>query len=147
MEIATSLRSLGHFFRENGISKPQTVCWGWSLFHGFYSGHVTSWFQTNSWHLNLVGGGFLLNFCIASLFPFFHTKILVVKDTESDRIRMLHHYSIPIFYTCAQSLQSCPTLCDPMKWSPPGSSVHGILQARILEWIAIPFSDYIHTWY
>ena len=36
--------------------------------------------------------------------------------------------------------QLCPTLCDPMDCSPPGSSVHGILQARILEWIAIPFS-------
>ena len=36
--------------------------------------------------------------------------------------------------------QSCPTLCNPMDCSPPGSSVHGILQARILEWIAIPFS-------
>ena len=36
--------------------------------------------------------------------------------------------------------QSCPTLCDPMDCSPPGSSVHGILQARILEWVSIPFS-------
>ena len=36
--------------------------------------------------------------------------------------------------------QSCPSLCDPMDRSPPGSSVHGILQARILEWVAIPFS-------
>ena len=36
--------------------------------------------------------------------------------------------------------QSCPTVCDPMDCSPPGSSVHGILQARILEWVAIPFS-------
>ena len=36
--------------------------------------------------------------------------------------------------------QSCLTLCDPMDYSPPGSSVHGILQARILEWVAIPFS-------
>ena len=36
--------------------------------------------------------------------------------------------------------QSCPTLCDPMDWSPPDSSVHGILLARILEWAAIPFS-------
>ena len=34
----------------------------------------------------------------------------------------------------------CPTLCDPMDGSPPGSSVHGILQARILEWVAISFS-------
>ena len=36
--------------------------------------------------------------------------------------------------------QSCPTLCDPMDCSPPGSCVHGILQARILEWVAISFS-------
>ena len=39
----------------------------------------------------------------------------------------------------AKSLQSCPTLCDPMDCSLPGSSVYGILQARILEWIAMPF--------
>jgi len=36
--------------------------------------------------------------------------------------------------------QLCPTLCNPMDCSPSGSSVHGILQARILEWVAIPFS-------
>ena len=36
--------------------------------------------------------------------------------------------------------QSCLTLCNPMNCSPPGSSVHGILQARILEWVAMPFS-------
>ena len=50
-----------------------------------------------------------------------------------------------MFYLCekcmrAKLLQSCPTLCDPMDCSPPGSSVHGILQARILEWVAIPSS-------
>ena len=39
-----------------------------------------------------------------------------------------------------QSLQSCLTLCNPMDCSPPGSSVHGILQARILEWVAMPSS-------
>ena len=36
--------------------------------------------------------------------------------------------------------QSCPTLCDPMDCNPPGSSVHWIFQARILEWVAISFS-------
>ena len=41
---------------------------------------------------------------------------------------------------CAKSLQLCLTLCDPMDCGPPGSSVHGILQARILEWVAMPFS-------
>ena len=41
----------------------------------------------------------------------------------------------------AKSLQSCPTLCDPMDGSPPGSAVPGILQARTLEWVAISFSS------
>ena len=40
----------------------------------------------------------------------------------------------------AKSLQSCPTLCDPTDGSPLGPSVHGILQARVLEWFAISFS-------
>ena len=40
----------------------------------------------------------------------------------------------------AKLLQSCPTLCGPVDCSPPDSSVHGILQARILEWVAMPFS-------
>ena len=39
----------------------------------------------------------------------------------------------------AKSLQSCPTLCDPIDGSPPGSPVPGILQARTLEWVAISF--------
>ena len=41
----------------------------------------------------------------------------------------------------AKSCQSCPTLCDPIDGSPPGSPVPGILQARILEWVAISFSS------
>ena len=41
----------------------------------------------------------------------------------------------------AKSLQSCPTLCDPIDGNPPGSAVPGILQARTLEWIAISFSN------
>ena len=40
----------------------------------------------------------------------------------------------------AKSIQLCPTLCDPVDCSPPGSSVHGILQARIVDWVPVPFS-------
>ena len=43
-------------------------------------------------------------------------------------------------HTHTQVAQSCPTLCDPMDCSPPGSSVHGIFQAWILEWVAVSFS-------
>ena len=49
--------------------------------------------------------------------------------------------SVAAAAAAAKSLQSCPTLCNPIDGSPPGSSVHGILQARTLEWVAISFSN------
>ena len=49
--------------------------------------------------------------------------------------------SIYLAAAAAKTLQSCPTLCDPIDGSPPGSPVPGILQARTLEWIAISFSN------
>ena len=49
-------------------------------------------------------------------------------------------------YHAAKSLQLCPTLCDPMDCSLPGFSVHGILQARTLEWVAISFSNTNHRY-
>ena len=45
----------------------------------------------------------------------------------------------------AKLLPSCPTLCNPMDCSPAGSPVHGILQARILEWVAISLSSKLYT--
>ena len=50
-------------------------------------------------------------------------------------------YRIESIIAAAKSLQSCPTLCDPIDSSPPDSSIPGILQARILEWVAISFSN------
>ena len=50
----------------------------------------------------------------------------------------MDHQAIVIISAAAKLLQSCPTPCDPMDCSPPGSSVRGILQARTLEWIACP---------
>ena len=50
-----------------------------------------------------------------------------------------HHHTSTA--AAAKSLQSCPTLCDPIDGSPPGSPVPGILQARTLEWVAISFSN------
>ena len=48
--------------------------------------------------------------------------------------------SLVLFYVESEVAHSCPTLCDPMDCSPPGSSTHGIFQARILEWVVISFS-------
>ena len=44
-----------------------------------------------------------------------------------------------LFQSESEATQSCPTLCDPMDYSLPSSSVHGIFQARVLEWIATPY--------
>ena len=55
-------------------------------------------------------------------------------------IRKTECYLLPAT-AAAKSLQSCPTLCDPIVGSPPGSPVPGILQSRTLEWVAIPFPN------
>ena len=57
------------------------------------------------------------------------------EDVNADCITLLVTFAAP------KSLQSCPTLCDHIDGSPPGSPVPGILQARTLEWVAISFSD------
>ena len=54
---------------------------------------------------------------------------------------VLFHTSIVMPAAAAKLLQSCPTLCDPIYGSPPGSPIPGILQARTLEWVAISFSN------
>ena len=53
----------------------------------------------------------------------------------------LKHHHLIMLLCYAKSLQSCPTLCDPIDSSPPSSPVPGILQARTLEWVAISFSN------
>ena len=53
---------------------------------------------------------------------------------SSNKFCALFSFSSP---SAAKSLQLCPTLCDPIEGSPPGSPIPGILQARILEWVAI----------
>ena len=64
------------------------------------------------------------------------------KTLDMERLGELNKCNITIRQVkeLAKSLQSCPTLCDPGDCSLPGSSVHGIFQARVLEWVAIAFS-------
>ena len=56
-------------------------------------------------------------------------------------IALPHYYIHGPSAATAKSLQSCPTLCDPIDGSPPGSPIPGILQAKTLEWVAISFSN------
>ena len=66
-----------------------------------------------------------------------HGPLLMLSTTPPDKSIRIHHYFMLNAY---KSLQVCLTLWDPMECSPPGTSVLGILQARILEWVAISFS-------
>ena len=71
-------------------------------------------------------------------------------EEETPELRLEREKEVPrdeqegvlkVAAVAAKSLQSCPTLCDPIDSSPPGSPVPGILQARTLEWVAISFSN------
>ena len=64
---------------------------------------------------------------------------LSVKKKTTGMLSFYPTYLL-VFTVCVSVTQLCPTRCDPMDCSPPGTCVHGILQARILEWVALPFS-------
>ena len=74
---------------------------------------------------------------------------LVVKDTrigDGEIVEGKYRGRIgqyPKAASTAKSLQSCPTLSDPIDGSPPGSPVHGVFQARVLDWFAIAFSKFL----
>ena len=68
------------------------------------------------------------------------------KESDTTKWMNTHTHTHHMFiddckYAATKSLQSCPTLCDPIDGSPPGSPIPGIIQARTLEWVAISFSN------
>ena len=65
-----------------------------------------------------------------------HSAYLTYMQSTSCKMR-----TAAVAAAAAKSLQSCPTLCDPVDCSLPGSSVHEILQVRSLEWVAVSFSN------
>ena len=67
--------------------------------------------------------------------------MLVLGIEQSDSVVYIFQIKFHYAASAAKSLQSCPTLCDPIDGSPSGSPVPGILQARTLEWVAISFSN------
>ena len=61
-------------------------------------------------------------------------------QNQNSRLDIIGLQTAAATAAAAKSLQSCPTPCNPIDGSPPGSSVPGILQARVLEWVAVAFS-------
>ena len=75
-----------------------------------------------------------------------HTRLPRPWDSPGKNTRVGCHFFLQCMKAKSESevAQSCPTLSNPMDYSLPGSSAHGIFQARVLEWGAIAFSGYTH---
>ena len=83
---------------------------------------------------------------LKSLFQHYSSKASILRCSAFFTVQLSHPYmttgkTIALTAATAKSLQSCPTLCNPIDSSQPGSTVPGILQARTLEWVAISFSN------
>ena len=86
--------------------------------------------------------GCILSPCLFNLYAEYIMRYARLDEAQSGiKISRRNINNLKYADTAAKSLQSCPTLCDPIDGSPPGSPVPGILQARILEWVAISFSN------
>ena len=102
--------------------------------------------RVGRWDKGPVAGiqGLLFPWNCDSNYDFFPLRY--IRTSKDGLAQFLYSWNVdhwPVEKVCCmlvQSLQLCPPLCDLMDSSPPGSSVHGILQARILEWVAMPSS-------
>ena len=84
---------------------------------------------------------YLFGYCLPWISHFTQPLfILRLRKDPGIRLPSSTYYFCLNFENNLLVAQSCPTLCDPMDCSPPGSSVHGLLQEKILEWVAIPLS-------
>ena len=88
----------------------------WHIYNGMLLSHKKEWIWVSFSEVN-------------------EPRACYTERTNSEREKQI------LYATATKSLQSCPTLCDPVDGSPPGSPVPGILQARTLEWVAISSSN------
>ena len=86
------------------------------------------------------GKALSISFTLRHKWPIKLNRILLAGSSFTYLILVLMANAQTSVSLCVSVARSCPTLCDPVVCSLPGSSVHGILQARMLEWVAIPFS-------
>ena len=106
---------------------------------------MSQFFASGDQNLGVSASASVLPMNIQDWFPLGLTSLISLLSKGLSRVFSFESISSSVFsflHTCmhAKLLQSCQTLHKPMDHSPPGSSVHGILQARILEWVAIPSS-------
>ena len=82
----------------------------------------------------------VLDYKIKESFPSYPCSIKANECKKKSGVLSLRIWPSSYMHCACSVTKLCPTLCDPIDCSPPGSTVHGILQARILEWVVMPFS-------
>ena len=103
--------------------------------------NIVSWSQVSSISFSGTKNALIFSFFLKKLFIisspllFFNFIYLIILAVQYGT------WALSSSAAAAKSLQSCPTLCDPIDGSPPGSAIPGILQARTLEWVATSFSN------
>ena len=138
-----------HDFNMKSSASPQIPRWAWKPQDSLNKPEVNLLVCTETWNPDLLPGVLMYvyllygsNLFLLLLFSyflslvFFHWGIVASQCCVSFCFCTMKRIS----YALALVVQSYPTLCDCMDCSPPGSSLHGILQARILEWVAFSFS-------
>ena len=119
-------------------SHPPPLCW-WGKRHLTFSNYVAAAAAAKS-----------LQSCLDSVRPhrWQPTRLPHSWDSQGKNTGVGCHFLLQCMKVKSKSevAQSCPTLPDPMDCSPPGSSIHGIFQSRVLEWVAIAFSANYVSW-
>ena len=113
------------------LSDPMDCSPPGSSVHGTFQARVPEW-------------GAIAFSRVSCYVVYLHKRILIFRQTlESEAFKSIFTvlFICKVATAAAKSLQSCPTLCNPIDSSQPGSFVPGILQARTLEWVAISFSN------
>ena len=131
--VLDSLRP--HGYTVHGILQARRLAW---VACPFSLGSSQPGDQTQ---VSCIAGGFFTDcttrVCALNMCETYRLRRLCRAYTEKPKFSL---QCFPLFTAAAKSLQSCPTLCDSMDCSLPGSSVHGISQPRILEWVVMPSS-------
>ena len=120
-------------------------CWKWGIESPYYFCVTISTFISVSIYSIYLGAflvGCLYNCYVSLMNPLLYHYIMnFFVSHENFCLKVYFIWSKYAMLCYAKSLQSCPTLCDPIDGSLPGSPVPGILQVRTLEWVAISFSN------
>ena len=137
---------MSNSFRTHGLQHARLLC-------PSLSPRVCSYSCPLSWrcYVTISSSAASLSFCLESFlssrsFPMIQLFTVCVQSIGASTSATATEYSGLISFRIVNEVsevkitQLCPTLCDPTDYSPPSSSVQGILQARILKWVAIPFS-------